>query len=119
QQAMEKRQEGVAEPEDDGSTPMVKGDDTKFFAGYMANLEKKIRAEWYPPSSNVSLHPRVLFTLDRAGRMSDLKIDRASGNKRADFAAMQAVFNSAPFDQFPAGAPKSREVQFSFDYNVH
>lgn len=89
------------------------------FGPYMADLQHRIKRFWFPPKQSESKKTVVLFKVDREGQLSDLQVDKSSGTKECDLAAMRAVVNAAPFRPLPAGPDKDVDIQFSFDYNVH
>ncbi len=88
------------------------------FGPYMKDLQRRIRRNWFPPKGDESKRVVVIFTVHRNGELSNLRIEKSSGTKIADQAAVQAVQNSAPFRQLPAGSAESVDIQFTFDYNV-
>lgn len=87
------------------------------FGPFMADLQRAIKKHWFPPKNNSSLATVVLFKVGKKGDVSDIKIDRSSGNAASDKAAIQAVA-TAPISALPAGAPANVDIQFTFDYNV-
>ena len=89
------------------------------FGPYMRELQKRIKANWYPPKGNESKQVVLLFSISKDGRLSSIKVHKSSGLTAADNAAMTAVKLTAPFKPLPAGFKgQSVDIQFTFDYNV-
>lgn len=89
------------------------------FGPYMANLQRNIKRSWFPPQGQESRRVVVVFKIDRAGHVSDLKVSKSCGVAVADQAAINAVENSASnFKSLPEGAPPEVSIEFTFDYNV-
>lgn len=88
------------------------------FGAYMADLQKRIKRQWFPPRGASSKRVVVIFTVHRDGHMTDLQRDTNSGDAIDLQAAMTAVQNAAPFPPLPKNSPSSVDIQFTFDYNV-
>jgi len=89
------------------------------FGPYMADMQRKIKREWYPPKGNTSERVQVLFKLSKQGALSDLKILTPGLSEAASHAALEAVINASKnFSPLPAGSPDSVDIEFTFDYNV-
>ena len=88
------------------------------FGPYMAELQRRIKSKWYPPHADESKRIVVQFKVHTSGDISDLRIDKSSGIKNCDQAALQCVEDASPFAHLPAGADKPVDIQFTFDYNV-
>lgn len=89
------------------------------FGPYMADMQRKIKREWYPPKGNTSERIQVLFKISQKGALSDLKILTPGLSEAASHAALEAVINASKnFSPLPAGSPDSVDIEFTFDYNV-
>lgn len=88
------------------------------FSPYMQNLESKIKENWMPPKGEESRKVQVYFKILRNGQIENVRIGKNSGMELADQAGLRAVKAAAPFQSLPVGAPRSVDIQFSFDYNV-
>jgi TonB family protein len=84
----------------------------------MADLQRRIKRQWFPPKGNESKRVKVVFKVHRDGQMSNLRMLVSSGLTIADQAALKAVENAAPFRNLPDGAPDDVDIEFTFDYNV-
>jgi len=90
------------------------------YGAYMAELQRRIKRNWRPPTAQEDKRVVVLFKIARDGRLIDLSVKESSGYKEADSAAMGAVKLSAPFRPLPPNHPDNDlAVQFTFDYNVY
>lgn len=96
------------------STPQTYTD----FGPYLAEMNRTIRQNWYPPKQHESKRVLARFKIHKNGQMTDLQLFQSSGVAVADQAALDAVQKSNPFAQLPQGAADPIEVQFNFDYNV-
>ncbi|MDZ4833391.1 MAG: energy transducer TonB [Candidatus Melainabacteria bacterium] len=88
------------------------------FGPFMAALELKIKSEWSPPKRSDSNRALVLFTLDKNGNASRIRLEKSTGSELGDQAALDAVEHASPFRHLPQGAPETVDVSFTFDYNV-
>jgi TonB family protein len=88
------------------------------FGPYMVSLQRQIKSNWFPPYGAESEHLTVTFKIETDGSIRNLKLVTASGVPEADEAGLKAVEHAARVLPLPAGAPKSVDVQFTFDYNV-
>lgn len=88
------------------------------FAPYMADLQRRIKKQWYPPRGLESKRIMVSFKVYSDGIVTGLHIDKSSGAPAADRAALEAVEVASPMRPLPLGAPSNVDIQFTFDYNV-
>jgi TonB family protein len=88
------------------------------FGPYMADLQRRIKHEWYPPRGNETKRVVAQFKVHSNGALSDVKINKSSGIPICDAAALKAVESAAPLKALPSGAPENVDIQFTFDYNV-
>lgn len=89
------------------------------FGPYMRELQRRIKANWNPPVDYRTKRVTVLFKVEKSGRLASCSVFQSSGNKDADKAAVDAIFNTAPFRPLPQEySGKSIDIQFTFDYNV-
>lgn len=90
------------------------------FGPYIAELQRRIKRNWNPPSDDRDKRIVAMFTIGRDGRLLNVRIQNSSGVRVADDAAMNAIRASAPFRQLPANfRGNDIDVQFIFDYNVY
>ncbi len=105
-----------------GSTPkkIAQGPSEKDidFGPYMADLQRRIKRNWFPPTDAASKRVTARFTIHQSGKLSNLRLSASSGSAVADQAALKAISNAAPFALLPPGAPESVDIEFKFDYNV-
>jgi Ca-activated chloride channel family protein len=87
------------------------------FGPYMADVQRRIKKQWFPAKGNESKRVVTTFKVNSDGSISDARIDRSSGVALADRAALDAV-NKTTMRPLPAGAPQSVDIQFTFDHNV-
>jgi TonB family protein len=87
------------------------------FGPYMADLQRRLKRAWFPPKGNESKIVKVVFTVHKDGKMTNLRIVMSSGLQIADAAAQKAVENASPFRPLPDGADDEIDVPYTFDYN--
>ena len=85
---------------------------------YAVDLQKRIKRAWFPPKGLEDKRVKVVFELNKDGRMTNLRILISSGLQLVDEAARQAVKNAAPFRPLPDGAPNKVSVEFTFDFKA-
>lgn len=106
-------------PGNSSGTPGIDAIKEPDFGPYRAELQRRIKRNWYPPRGNESKKVVLLFKVSRDGRLLSLNVQRSSGDPETDNAALQAVKLSSPFRPLP---PEYREnainIEFSFDYSV-
>ncbi|HEY9756286.1 MAG TPA: TonB C-terminal domain-containing protein [Oculatellaceae cyanobacterium] len=91
------------------------GDETDF-GPFMAEMQRRIKRNWFPPRSAQNLHIVTIFKVDRDGHISGLRGETLSGVHEADEAALKAVSNTH-LPPLPAKAPSEVDILFTFDYN--
>jgi TonB family protein len=83
---------------------------------YLSTLYGLIVPHLHPPVSARGNWPKLegmlIFSIDRKGNLAQRRIARRSGSPDLDAAALQAVFEAAPFPPPPKGAP----LHFTFTY---
>lgn len=86
------------------------------FRSYLDQVGKRIESNWKYPAGSDALRATVKFNLDRAGRVSELKITKPSGRKNFDESVLDAVRTATPFPSLITILKKSevREVEMTF-----
>ncbi len=90
---------------------------------YLARLKQRIQREWVYPeeawSRGVSGDLLLVFTLNKNGSLTNLRLVQSSGFPILDQEALRAIKQSAPFDPFP---PQMGEepwnISAAFHYNL-
>jgi TonB family protein len=110
----------VGSPGGGGGRPGVDALAAPDYGAYMAELQRRIKRNWRPPSAQEDKRVVVRFTIGRDGRLMTLALQRSSGYSEADQAALSAIKLSAPFRPLPAGHREDDlPIEFTFDYNVY
>jgi TonB family protein len=89
------------------------------FDTYMAGLQRCIKHNWRPPRGNESKRTVLIFKVHKDGRISDIRIDKSSGDSAMDDAGLVAVEQASPFAPLPPTDQENVDIQFSLDYNVY
>ncbi len=89
------------------------------FAPYMSNVNETLRKNWHPPDVIQEGHVKVLFQLDRNGRIISSRILESSGNDIFDESALDALKKSEPFGGFPQNTLREQiTINYSFDSSL-
>ena len=68
---------------------------------YVTLMEKRIMSVWQLPENSEGKKVVVFMKLDRAGRVSDVRVEKSSGDEAFDESALRAVRTAAPFPAVP------------------
>jgi len=64
-------------------------------------------AAWRLPTNANGLKVVIHLRLERSGRVSDVRVEKSSGDKQFDTSAVQAVRRASPFPPVPDAAQSS------------
>ncbi len=84
---------------------------------YLGTLRKSLERNKVNPRSRLSGTVLVRFTVGPAGELLSRAVEKSSGSKLLDEAAMAALDRAAPFPPMPnelAGGPIEVQVPFKF-----
>lgn len=83
---------------------------------YLDQIRKRVESTWNYPARSENLQATVKFNLDRAGRVSELRITKSSGRDNFDASVLEAVIGATPFPPLVAILKRSevREVEMIF-----
>jgi protein TonB len=95
----------------------------RLFVDYLSRLKSRIQREWdYPENalrSGISGELLMVFTLNKAGSLTFIRLVRSSGYPILDEEALRAVKISAPFEPFPPQmGDEALNIQASFYYSL-
>jgi TonB family protein len=68
---------------------------------YVTLMEKRIMSVWRLPENSEGKKVVLFMKLDRARRVSDLRVEKSSGDETFDDSALQAVRATSPFPAVP------------------
>ncbi len=93
------------------------------FVPYLARLKRRIEREWvYPEEAqrhSVGGELLLVFTLNKAGTLTQIQLVHTSGYPILDAEALRAVKAAAPFDPFPPQLGEEPwNIAASFRYNL-
>lgn len=93
------------------------------FIPYLARLKRRIEREWvYPEEAqrhSVGGELLLVFTLNKAGTLTQIQLVHTSGYPILDAEALRAVKAAAPFDPFPPQLGEEPwNIAASFRYNL-
>lgn len=99
------------------TTIQVSGDESGL-SRYLAIVQSRISAQWVAPPVDVANHSYqvvIKFRLHRSGRISDVVVERESGNGYYDDAGKRAVLSVGALPPFPPYVAEDvLETHFSF-----
>jgi TonB family protein len=86
------------------------------FRAYLDQVRNRVESSWKCPPNSDNLQATVRFNVDRAGRVSELKVTKTSGRKNFDESVLDAVRTATPFPSLITVLKKSevREVEITF-----
>ena len=86
------------------------------FRAYLDEVRKRVQSSWKYPANSDNLQATVSFNLDRAGRVSELKVTKSSGQKPFDESVLDAVRAATPFPSLITILKKSeaKEIEMLF-----
>lgn len=90
------------------------------FPGYLQKMENKISGTWAPPPVSSQGEPASVtigFNVMKNGQVEpeSIQVEKSSGNKQFDEAAMRAVWGAKPFPPFPESLSEDRlSIHFNF-----
>jgi protein TonB len=93
------------------------GGDTTILLAYRGTVRKALERTKVNPRSRLSGTVLVRFTVSPAGQLLSHQVEKSSGSKLLDDAAMNAVERAAPFPPMPeelAGEPMEIKVPYRF-----
>jgi periplasmic protein TonB len=98
------------------------GDFGSQYPWYVQAVQRRISSNWLQSTVDpgVSVAPRAVVTFDilRDGTITNIQIERSSGNYSVDNSAVRAIRDSSPLNALPSGFSGSRVgVEFWFDFH--
>ncbi len=91
---------------------------------YTLNVGKKLESNWAPPPLGTAVEIQetvVVFRIGRNGRVSEVQVEKGSGNSYFDLAALRAVYNADPLPPLPRDYSENSlliHVTFSLNRNL-
>ncbi|MFQ6113680.1 MAG: energy transducer TonB, partial [bacterium] len=89
------------------------------FSYYLALLQSRIQNNWEPPRyaarTSLSRSTVIYFKIQRSGRITDLMIEKKSGDNLFDQAALRAISLANPLPPLPYDFPE-RELGVHFEF---
>ena len=72
---------------------------------YLNQVERRIMAAWSLPATSHGVKVVLRMNLDVSGRVSDVRVEKSSGDEKFDASAIQAVRRASPFPPPPKSFP--------------
>jgi TonB family protein len=87
--------------------------------GYYRQIKQTINANWHVPEERpdlLGLETEISFTVERTGKINEIRFRKKSGNSYYDKISFQALKKSDPFPPIPSEIPDDRiEISISFN----
>lgn len=116
-QPVEEQAPQVATLIEQSSGAAQEGGDTTMLLAYRGTVRKALERSKVNPRSRVTGTVLVRFTVGASGQLLSREVEKSSGSKLLDDAAVAAVERAAPFPPMPkelAGEPMEMKVPYRF-----
>lgn len=81
---------------------------------YMKGVAERINKTWQEPKVPKKMEVAITFTIDKSGKVIETKINKTSGLKALDDAAVNAVKRAAPFAPLPPAFDDKMTIGYTF-----
>lgn len=71
---------------------------------YLDQVESRVMAVWRLPEKIAGRSVIIRMNLERSGRVSNVRVEKSSGDKKFDDSALKAVRTASPFPPVPESA---------------
>lgn len=93
------------------------------YLSYLGRVKAGIARHWiFPPAARENRETgrlTVVFTLDRAGKLLKIVVEKSSGHPALDQSALEALRGAVPFPPFPEHIKLKRlNIRAYFDYRI-
>ncbi len=89
------------------------------YKSYLLDIKQRIEDAWELPPEASGGALRLIFSVERSGRLSRVELLKSSNDARLDQSALAAVRRAAPFAPMPQGMDLARlHVKAGFRYQV-
>ena len=85
---------------------------------YFAEIRRRVRRNWKPSQPSKERNTILVFSIQRNGQITGLRIVQSSGSPINDQESLEAVQKSAPFRALPANFPR-QELKVQFNFNIY
>lgn len=94
---------------------------TKEVSDYIIGVKKQIKSNWQPAKFYKSVDIVVMYKIQQNGTVTDIYVQKSSGDAEFDACAIKAVEKSSPFAPLPKELHSQApiDMQFTFNYNFH
>lgn len=87
---------------------------------YFAEIRRRVKRNWQPSSPGNNRQTILVFSIQRNGQITGLRVRRSSGSEKIDRESLAAVQKSGPFGALPANFPNPQlDVEFNFNIYVN
>ena len=85
---------------------------------YLAEIRRRVRRNWNPSSPGNNRHTVLVFSIQRNGQITGLRVIQSSGSDQVDRQSLEAVQKSGPFAALPQNFPH-QELNVEFNFNIY
>lgn len=89
----------------EGAIAVEGGVNSAVLGGYLSKLQARVSRAWMVPNINAKVLPRavVFFSIDRYGKISNIKLETSSGSVVLDNSAISTIRSIKDIGYLPAG----------------
>jgi TonB family protein len=93
--------------------------DGKYFnsTSFIDQINNEIKSNWNPPLKKSSLSTKIVFSVDKTGKILEYKITQSSKNEEFDEAAVKALLSSEPLPRYTDCPLDYLRIEYSFNMN--
>ena len=85
---------------------------------YLAEIRRRVKRNWKPSAPNNNRHTVLIFSIQRNGQITGLRVRQSSGSEKVDRESLEAVQKSGPFAALPANFP-NEQLNVEFNFNIY
>lgn len=86
---------------------------------YLGQIKRRLEQGWAPSGDSRQGDLVLIFSVERSGQVSRVRLLRSSGDRRLDVSALEAVRRAGPFPPMPQGMDLARlHVKAGFCYRL-
>ena len=85
---------------------------------YFAEIKRRVKRNWRPSVPSNNRNTILVFSIQRNGQITGLRVIRSSGSPKVDRESLEAVQKSAPFPPLPQNFP-NEQLNIEFNFNIY
>ena len=85
---------------------------------YFDEIRRRVKRNWKPSSAGDNRHTVLVFSIQRNGQITGLRVVQSSGSEKVDRESLEAVQKSGPFAALPENFP-NEQLNVEFNFNIY